>query len=306
MVLQNGFSVSLYNPDTKLAYKEFQKGNDTYIGAEPGAQYFVDIQLVDRNAFVGKKRIQAHLFVDEQDIGYRYHIPSNGNIVRKGLHSTDGDRALAFALSRLNVVNASSAENGSCNSILLVCGQVIVCFHGVSIIYCGAKVFPMETKFKTHNTAASDANEFSSRNNEMSTIDVTTTQEAKLKNQKVMRCIAGTATVSRVKKTSIAEAETETATVSCDNSATVSSTEKASFLGQHVTTVTLNYCSTVGLIMVGVLEKPYPEWNPMNGIVKTRPTVALEAYDKTKDSVTTYHDSDGLAHEAILVDLTDL
>lgn len=122
MVLQNGFRVSLYNPDTKIPYKEFQKGNDTYIEAEPGAQYFVDIQSVaNRDVSDGNKYIQAHVFVDEHDLGYAVVIPSNGRIKRIGLNNKKENRALAFALSRLNAVSVSGAENGSCNTLLPIC-----------------------------------------------------------------------------------------------------------------------------------------------------------------------------------------
>lgn len=56
--------------------------------------------------------------------------------------------------------------------------------------------------------------------------------------------------------------------------------------------------------MVGVLEKPYPNWMPIHGVAKKLPAASLEADDKVKESITTYHDTSGLVRQAVLIDLT--
>lgn len=266
---------SLYNPETKLPYKEFQIGNDTYIEVEPGAQYFVDIQLIKSDDVLDSaKQVKAHLIVDEHDHGCHAVIPSNGDLERMGMYHQNEIRSLAFTLSRLNVVKEAGVENGSCNSITPACGQVIVCFHEESAGCCPYDFCPTHAKLNLKALFL--------RYKEMASIDVTTSQEMELKNKKVMRSVEGTATISQ--NFNMIEVD----------------------FGRHLTTVTLNYCSAAGLIMVGALEKPYPEWGPMNGIVRKRPAAALEADDKIKESITTYHDSNGLAREAFLIDLTNL
>jgi len=46
MVVQNGFRVSLYNPDTKQPHKEFEKDGATYVEAYPDGQVSAEKSFV--------------------------------------------------------------------------------------------------------------------------------------------------------------------------------------------------------------------------------------------------------------------
>jgi hypothetical protein len=78
---------------------------------------------------------------------------------------------------------------------------------------------------------------------------------------------------------------------------------------KHITTITIEYCSTVGLIVAGVLPKPYPDWKPPGhyaaALSENDIAVSRVNLDKITETIT-YKDDNGLEHQAFQLDLTEL
>lgn len=93
MVLQNGFRVELFNPDTGTAHKEFTKGGETYIEAYPDGQYLIDITVMDPSIYPGVSMLYPHVIVDGEDLGYNFGMfklnrrkPTGRNLEQRRRH----------------------------------------------------------------------------------------------------------------------------------------------------------------------------------------------------------------------------
>ena len=123
MVVQSGFEIELFNPDTNQAHKEFTKDGKAYVEAYPDAQYFIHLKCVDTIHWRGRK-LEAHFFVDGKDLGYRHWVPVNGDVMKVGIKMSNGDKkALAFTLPKLLSVGANAgtyARTGVCRNLVVV------------------------------------------------------------------------------------------------------------------------------------------------------------------------------------------
>jgi len=107
MVVQSGFELVLFNPDTNQAHKEFTKDGKAYIEAYPDAQYFIHVKCLDTIKWSGCK-LEAHFFVDGKELGHRHGVSVNGAVKKVGIEMSNGDKkALAFTLPKLLSVGAN-------------------------------------------------------------------------------------------------------------------------------------------------------------------------------------------------------
>jgi len=276
------------------------------------SQYFIDV-AVDDPSVVGVKPIECHFIVDQKDLDYRNtNLPLRGKVVRAGLwnRSQDHHRALAFTLPKINFVHGEQQpQAGGSTAIGSIGSQIIVCIHE-SIEYipgesCAAPCPVLE------NIAASNT-ENSGRvfrtTQETIKLDVPKEEEKNLKDKKVMRSTAGTATLAKKKPQApvVPVVKTALAAQKTAPKSEPAKPKKKYCRGPHLATVTLNYCSTVGLILLGVLPKPHPDWKPTNSTVTGPPPPPPVAnLDEITETIT-YKDDFGLEHQAVQFDLTGL
>jgi hypothetical protein len=106
MVKKGRFIVELVNADIKTVFKEHTKDNETYVEAEPDAEYFVRIFAIG----IGSP-VQAKIFVDDKYLGYDLHLTTQHKTDNYGLWNFDGVsttyKALLFAKAK--VFNSSDA-----------------------------------------------------------------------------------------------------------------------------------------------------------------------------------------------------
>jgi hypothetical protein len=85
MVKKGRFIVELVNADIKTVFKEHTKDNETYVEAEPDAEYFVRIFAIG----IGSP-VQAKIFVDDKYLGYDLHLTTQHKTDNYGLWNFDG------------------------------------------------------------------------------------------------------------------------------------------------------------------------------------------------------------------------
>lgn len=129
-MVKDGFRVTISNAtEGEKTFKGFRnKFGETFVEVWPEAEYFIDVQLVEPSVVRDMNLIQAHVFVDQQEIRFNKFIPLDKSIVRFGLKDEDGSRALRIVFPKLtteNVTRDKSTEAGS----IPVCSQVVVCIH---------------------------------------------------------------------------------------------------------------------------------------------------------------------------------
>lgn len=77
--------------------------------------------------------------------------------------------------------------------------------------------------------------------------------------------------------------------------------------GRHLATITLKYCSTVGLIATGVLAKPTADWKPPSSKMNMATDLSSNTMDLDAITQKVYHkDSYGLQRQVVQTDLTGL
>jgi len=304
MVVENGFVVELYDPDTEKPHKEFTNSDGkVFVEAHPGAQYFIDVKLVDPSGAKNADKINAHFIVDKKDLGYQQNIPMNGSVSRAGIKLVDGDRgALAFSIPKITLVDTASSHAGSQDDFTeSFCGSVIVCIHETVVATAGSTPSACPT---TASLPARNSRTF--RPTATATLDIPAQEENMFKDKKVMRSTAGTAVLSCKKPQDSSKPVKKKPAPVATKETTTKNVKKTYQRGPHIATITLNYCSTVGLIAVGVLPKPYPGWKPNKAaaVVAARPS-SVDLAKVVSDKIS-YEDSNGLKHEAFHYDLTGL
>lgn len=305
MVVESGFAVELHDPDTGKAHKEFVNSDGkVFVEAHPGAQYFIDVKLVDRSGVKNADKICAHFIVDKKDLGFRQNIPMNGSVARAGIKLVDGDRgALAFTIPKIKYVDTHSSQAGShADFTESFCGSVIVCIHESVLATAGS----------TSSACPTAASLFSARISPIfrptttANLDIPAQEENVFKDKKLMRSTAGTAVLNRQKPRDASKPVQNKPVPAATKTKNTKKVTKTYQRGPHIATITVNYCSTVGLIAVGVLPKPYPGWNPnkAGAVVAALPS-SMDLAKVVSDKIS-YKDSNGLKHEAFHYDLTGL
>lgn len=343
MVYQDGFRVSLFNPVTNQSHKEFYKDGNVYVEAEPDAEYFVDVELTDQHLVPGgPRRLEVHVLVDGKDLGWRHFLSRPGATLREGLRDDHGKRAFAFALPKLGYVpKVASTQKGGSPSAESFKSQVIVCVHesvekkpGVFKMPCPTceQIAALEEDSDESDDDLLD-NDFSlaapskPKPKEVKLFKPTTKEvkihvpstanKAALVKKKEMRSVAG--------KTTIPKKVTPPA---APKKAVITKFKPASkpplamarrwvppphVRGKHVTTITIKYCSTVGLIVAGVLPKPHPDWMPpghspysADTTMSVQDMAAARAKLEKITKTISYKDDNGLQHQAFQLDLTEL
>jgi hypothetical protein len=122
MVRTSSFTVNLVDATTKVVFKEHTKGRETYVEAEPDAEYFIHIEVP------GSMDVLACVRVDGKSLGYMVEFgPGVRHTYDAGLVSYDGinvtTRSLKFAKAKL-----FNSENKDQNASFWT-GKVEVDFH---------------------------------------------------------------------------------------------------------------------------------------------------------------------------------
>ena len=101
MVKKGRFTVELVSADTKVAFQEHAKGQETFVEVEPEAEYFVRLS-VDAGP-----KVRGKISVDGKGLGYITNIgtPATTSSHNCGLYSFDGIsstvKALMFAKAKI-------------------------------------------------------------------------------------------------------------------------------------------------------------------------------------------------------------
>jgi len=183
-------------------------------------------------------------------------------------------------------------------------GQVTVCIHETNVVPSGSSWKMEECETLAALSTPTATTTFESKE----TLEVATVQDQKnLKDKKVMRSIAGTATLN----TSSKPATTKPPGKAAPKKPVIKPPQKQTMLqrGSYVASVTLHYCSTVGLIHVGVLEKP-PGWINNPAPLPGRASASQPSMDLSKippaEKISFKDDETGLKREVFQYDLTGL
>ena len=341
MVVHDGFRVSLFDPHTEKNHEEFIKDGITYVEASPDAEYFIDLECIGGRFPAGVRRVEAHFFVDGKDLGHRQFLSTQG-YTRSGLWNGNEKRALAFTLPRLGHNPTKKGRRGvsTCEAVT---SQVTVCLHESLSYYPGDYPKPYQEPCPTceritailNNENESDSEEsdyskeselypkpeikFFDHHAEYAQVSVSTaTDKSSLTKKKEMRSVAGKSTIPVFSK------ELSTKPASTTTHSAAGSREKISIKkepvtkkkapvvkkkyirGKYITDITIKYRSTVGLIVAGILPKPYPEWTPPGSSVAAPVQQSVSNVDLERITKTiTYKDDNGLKHQAFALDLTE-
>eukprot|EP00977_Amphora_coffeiformis_P016554 scaffold5158_cov153-Amphora_coffeaeformis.AAC.3 len=338
MVYQDGFRVSLYNPATEQFHKEFYKEDGTtFVEAAPDAGYFIDVELLDLSLIPRGVHLGTHIFVDGKDLGWIHWFSSSRTYLREGIRQNDGKRALAFALPKLGYVPERDGSNGE-QSAESFQSQVMVCIHeciertrGVYEMLCPTckRIASMEEDGDDSDAAVDEHRpkkvKLFNPTTKKVKINVPATESTFcLVKKKEMRSVVGKTIIPKVTPpahvaipkvathapvTNIKSGISKKITLKTVRRSAPVLVQKAYVLGKHITTITIKYCSTVGLIVAGVLPKPHPDWKP-SGLYATafsENDIAVNRVNLEKITETiTYTDNNGLKHQAFQLDLTEL
>jgi len=227
MVKVGDFSLELVDATTKVPFKEHVAPSDGqfYAEVEPGLDYFISVGN-DRGG------VRFDYKVDGVDLGYhtKYHRPKQ-NEYRGNRSRTNG--VTQITSFRFNIAQTRSESGGQDDSSPeMMTGKVELIIHELGdVTYEIPK--PKEKKDRTKQAEALEAN--------------SKLGDAKMKGKK---CLVSTAGSVPLNESSNAE----------NAKATKAEKPKAKYSkGKYITTLTLNYCSTVGLIMNKILDPPPEE-----------------------------------------------
>ena len=230
MVAVGCFSVRLVEAQTKTPFVEHFGGpnNQYYAEVEPGSEYFIQVQVLFGET--KDKEYNVKYFVDGQDLGFYTQLCENDGHHWVGLCSRENGQTTKTAIRcvspKLNSSNNNAASTGSHHPLAppaAMMGRVTVKF---------SEAIPTgRAKKKQRNY---DRNQVLAE----STIRIppSTTNNGSQK-KKLLRSSEGTSTVT--------------------SSETGRLTFKAGALLQEIN---VHYCTALGLIHAGVLEKP-PLWD---------------------------------------------
>lgn len=326
MVVQDGFEVVLYDPFTEKPHKEFTKGGNTFVEAYPDGEYYIQVQWLDRSATGNANLIEAHFFVDQKGLDY-YRCLRIGNILQSGLrNNVDGSyRALAFTLPKLNFVAPTQGPTTSAVSPSSMFGEVTVCIHERIITTQRLRDMkcPVEESIvaSSLDRASSVALFHSEDKADKASLDVCQDEKNATGGKKVFRSKPGTNVLAPTKpknnpKKAVVASNAVEKPKSIPKKVVFFSNvvKKKKFVkkpkrarGRHLATITLKYCSTVGLIAAGVLENPNPDRKRHSTSNSAATQVSQSAQLQNLNAITetiTYTDDHGLSHQAIQIDLT--
>ena len=229
MVVAGKFKVEVVYAETKIPFKEHTAttDGDTYVEVEPDAEYFVDIESKSEDPVV------AYIRIDGKDLGYNVTLRKKQNYL-SGLVSKDelgGTSKQALKFVKINVFHKSEGDRFAAR---MWTGTVEVDFYeGIPHV--------LESSSSSNQSRA-----FSSTW-EGRTSDVGFT--------------LGVSNPDKKKGVMSAAGNTVEYTAPTTNSGSGSRGKTIIFKkGGLLKSVSLKYCSTLGLIYAGILSKP-PQWD---------------------------------------------
>jgi len=300
MVVQNGFEVKIYDPDTDSLYEELTKDGNVYIEVSPDAQYFIQVELVNQGGWprVKSGKALACITIDKQDLGYGKLVSLNGGAKRAGIATKEGDRALKFVMPRLNV----DAKKAGPDPMAPLFGEIVVDMYETWLTTYMAPVVSPSSSSSASSAGSTNSDAFPSE----VTMKVDVPEE--LKDAKVMRSTEGTAMLPGFKPPKEAASPAALSPLCGKKYKPSFQLESKYEWGSLITSIRLRYCSTVGLIVAGVIPKPSPTWTPKDAVAARAPAASLPSFDHSKvvSQKINYQDDNGMAHEAMQYDLTGL
>jgi len=271
MVALGCFSAQLVDAETKRSFREHVGPHGQYyVETEPDAEYFIQIQVLCGET--ADKEYNVMYFIDGQDLGVYTQISENDGPHLVGLCSRENGVTIKKAIRCVSPTKAtastavataaiqSTTNNSSLSPPIAMMGMVTVKF---SQAICTGKV---KKRQRNYNASQSLASKNSPPNH--------------------------TTTVGAQKKKMLRSAE---------GSATLTSNERGRKKfkpGLLLQEINLHYCTALGLIYAGVLEKP-PLWDMHTNNKSNNTRVKRE---ENGDSVVPHHSCKRVKVDAVFDD----
>jgi hypothetical protein len=222
MVRQGDFIVEIVEAESKAPFKEHRRKSDgtVFVEVEPNIEYFVHVRRVEDIVFSGQS-LFAIVLVDGQDMGVQYSCKKDSRSSHyAGLWKRNSQDGVKTTRALQVFEPAQRISNSSAQGSNYVTGKVEVQIS--ESIFSG--------RYETARSSSTSGSSFKQCGVlECSRVD-------RKKDKKLLRSRLGS-TITEKKSSST-------------GSKPVYNT------GKLLDTITLQYCSTVGLIEVGVLERP--------------------------------------------------